>query len=199
MKYTNHIFGIVAMAVAAACMSSCSNSTSYAELLSDESHAINRFLSQQVVILDVPSDSVFIEGEDAPYYRLDEDGNVYLQIVDSGNKNQMAKSDETIYFRFTRYSLYDYDMETNTLPEGWGNASDLSVGSASFRYGNYTLSSSSSWGSGLQAPLSYVGMDATVNVIIRSQYGLSDEIASVIPYLYHVTYYKKGTSGYNED
>ena len=177
-------------------LSACDDSKSYAELLTDEAHAINRFLVNNTVIMDLPENDEFIVGPDAPYYRLDDEGNVYMQIVNPGDKQMMAKDDELIYFRFTRYNLYDYNMDDNKLGEGWGNAEDLSMGAASFRFGNYSLSSSSQWGSGLQMPLYYVGMESEVNLIIRSQLGLSSEISQVIPYVYNIRYFKPGTSDY---
>lgn len=176
-------------------MSSCSDNKSYADLLTEESYAVNQFLVNQNVILDIPEDSVFEEGADAPYYRLDEDGNVYMQVINSGNKNMMAGEDELIYFRFERNSLQNYDPVTKTFSvESWGNSEDLSLGSASFRFGNYTLSSSSQWGTGLQLPLSFVGMESEVNLIIKSQSGMTSEIAQVIPFLYNVRYFKAGTN-----
>ncbi len=178
-------------------LSSCDDSKSYAELLTDEAHAINSFLANQNVILDLPKDDDFVTGPDAPYYRLDEEGNVYMQIVNAGDKNMMAKDDELIYFRFTRYNLYNYDAAKNELLDGWGNSDDLSMGSSSFRLGNYTLSSSSQWGSGIQMPLNYVGMESEVNIVIRSQYGLSSEISQVMPYVYNMRYFKQGVSGYD--
>jgi len=199
MKYRNHI---VAMACAAGVLAlgSCKDSKSYAELLTEENHSVNKFLVNQNVIMEVPEDGVLQEGKDAPFYRLDEDGNVYMQIVSSGNKEMMAEDDELIYFRFERNSLHNYDPYTRTFSsEGWGNSDDLSMGSTSFRYGNYTLNSSSQWGSGIQLPLEYVGMESEVNLVIKSQYGLSSEIAQVVPFYYNVRYFKPGTSSYPEE
>jgi len=180
-------------------MCSCSDGKSYAELLTDEMHSVNNFLSNHNVILDIPADGNFIEGEDAPYYRLDEDGNVYMQVINSGNKKLMAEDDELIYFRFTRYSLHSYNPSNGSFSEGWGNSDDLSVGAASFRFGNYTLSSSSQWGSGIQMPLNYVGMESEVNLVVKSQYGLSSEISQVIPFFYNIRYFKPGTSSYPDE
>lgn len=176
-------------------LSSCDDSKSYAELLTDEAHAINNFLANQNVILELPKDDNFVTGENAPYYRMDAEGNVYMQIINAGDKEDMAEDNELIFFRFTRYNLYNYDAANNDLRDGWGNSDDLSMGAFSFRFGNYTLSSSSQWGSGLQMPLSYVGMRSEVNLVIRSQYGLSSEISQVVPFVYNVRYFEQGTSG----
>ena len=199
MIYKNAFLGGAAMIIVGGFLSSCNDSKSYAEMLTDEMHSVNNFLANQDVILELPDDGVFIEGADAPYYRLDEDGNVYMQVIDSGDKNLMAQDDELIYFRFTRWSLHSYDPYTGDITEGWGNSDDLSLGAASFRFGNYTLSSSAQWGSGVQLPLSYVGMESEVNLVIKSQYGLSSEISQVIPFFYNVRYFKQGTSNYPDD
>lgn len=180
--------GLAVMAFATLAFTSCDDNKSYAELLTDENHAVNTFLSDQIVELSIPEDTVFQVGPDAPYYQLDEEGNLYMQVLNAGTKGNRVTDDQLIYFRFTRYSLSDYAAD-GELGEGWGNANDLSYGSASFRYGNYTLTSSSQWGSGIQTPLTYLPIDCEVNIIIKSQYGLSSEISSVIPFLYNIRYF----------
>lgn len=190
---------VVSLLFVAAAMSSCDDTQSYAELLTEEAHYINNYLSTQNVILDLPADNDFITGPDAPFYRLDEDCNVYMRIIDRGNLNMMAETDQEVYFRFDRYNLSVFDAATGNLGEGWGNLSNLDLGSTSFRYGNYSLTSSSQWGSGLQMPLAYVGMNSIVELVIRSQYGLSSEISMVTPYLYRVTYMLEGTLGGEEE
>lgn len=196
MLYT----GVVAGMMATAMLSSCSDTKSYAELLTDEMHAVNTFLANQNVILDIPADNDFQVGPDAPFYRLDEEGNVYMQVLSKGDPQMMAENDDLIYFRFTRSSLYTYDPVNGTFENGWGNSEDLSVGSASFRFNNYTLSSSSQWGAGLQAPLAFLGMFSRVNLVIKSQYGLSSEISQVVPfYYYDVRYFPPASSGEFDD
>lgn len=169
-------------------ISSCSDGKSYAELLSNETQFVNSFLADQRVVNGIPADTVFECGTDAPYYRIDEDGNIYMQVLNPGTKGNRAKDDELIYFRFTRYNLAYY--ADGILPEGSGNDEDMSLANTSFRYNNYTLSSSYQWGSGLQKPLSLLPVDCEVNIVIKSQYGMYDEIASVIPYLYNIRYFR---------
>lgn len=192
-----HMAAFAALAAGAGMvLVSCNDGKSYAELLTDESHAVNTFLADHNVVLDVPEDNNFEIGPDAPFYRMDEEGNVYMQVLSAGNPEMMAESDDLIYFRFTRSSLYSYDSADGTFAESWGNSEDLTVGSASFRFGNYSLTSSAQWGSGLQVPLEHLGMYCRVNLVIKSQYGLSSEIANVIPYYYSdVRYFPPASSG----
>lgn len=176
--------------LAAMVMTACSDTKSYAELLTDENHDVNAFLVNHRVVGEVPADSVFEVGPNAPYYCLDEEKNVYMQVLNPGTKDNRVANDQQIYFRFTRYNLQSYDSATNEFVGGsYGNSDDMSMGSTSFRYGNYTLTSSSQWGSGIQMPLAYLGIDCEVNLVIKSQYGMTSEIAQVMPFLYNVRYF----------
>lgn len=192
-----HCATAMAIAMLGVTAMSCNDGKSYAELLTDETHAVNAFLSNHRVQLSIPEYDEIETGADAPFYRLDEEGNVYMQVLSKGNKDMMIKDDDLVYFRFTRNSLFLYDVATGEFPEeGWGNSEDLTVGSASFRYNNYTLTSSSQWGSGLQLPLSVLGLGCRVNLVIKSQYGLSNEISQVVPfYYYDVRYFPPAQSG----
>ncbi|MDE6136572.1 MAG: DUF4827 domain-containing protein [Muribaculaceae bacterium] len=187
MKILRNI-ALAAASLAAFAFTSCDDTKSYAELLTDETHYVNAYLANQRVVASIPADTVFETGPDAPYYRLDEDGNLYMQVVNAGTPGNKVKSDELIYFRFTRYSLYNYSG--GELSGGVGNEDDLSFNNTSFRYGNYQLQSSSQWGSGIQYPLALLPVDCEVNLIIKSQLGLTNEIAEVVPYLYHIRYYR---------
>lgn len=168
-------------------LTSCSDDESYAELLNDERHACNAFLAN-FKIEDVPADSVFEVGSQAPYYKLDDDGNVYMQVLKTGDLNDKAKKSQYIYFRFTRYNLITWYTEDYSW-NGEGNADDMSASSTYFMYNDYTLPSSSEWGYGLQMPLNYLGVNCEVNLVIKSQYGTSSEISYVQPYMYHVRYF----------
>ncbi len=166
--------------------SSCKDSKSYAELLNEETKSVNSFLADQNVILDVPADSVFEYGFDAPFYRIDPDGNVFMQVIDPG-ETEKVKDDALVFFRFTRYDLNEYAL-TGELGTGSGNSENIGLGSASFRFNNFTLSTSSQWGNGLQMPLNFLGFNSRVRIVIKSQFGLSSEISQVIPYLYDIRY-----------
>ncbi len=185
MKYT-FVFATFA-AILTLALASCNDGKTYAELLENEDHYVNNFLADNIVINEIPADTVFITGEDAPYYRLDEEGDLYMQVINPGTPGNKVKDDELIYFRYTRYNLSYYDGELNY---GGGNDDDMSLSNTSFRFGNYSLQSSSKWGTGIQQPLVYLPIDCQVNLIVKSQYGFSSEMADVMPYLFKLRYYR---------
>ncbi|MDE5724229.1 MAG: DUF4827 domain-containing protein [Paramuribaculum sp.] len=189
MKILNRI-PLLAIAVVTALSTvgtACDDDKSYAELLEEENKAVNLYLSDQKIETTLPEDNNFITGEDAPYYRLDNDGNVFMQVVKKGD-GEMAKSDQLIYFRFMRYNLTSYDG-VNAMP-GEGNSDYVEGGNMSFRYQNFKLESSSAWGMAIQMPLEYLPINSEVRLVVKSQYGWTSEISSVQPYLYHLRYYK---------
>lgn len=170
-------------------LASCSDSQSYADLLNTERRAANAYLANCRVVNDVPKDTVFEVGADAPYYRIDPEGNVYMQVLKaSDRKTDKAKISEKIYFRYTRYNLNYWHQYGEMI--GQGNENEMSYAPTYFNYGNYTLQESSQWGYGIQLPLSFLGVDSEVNLIIKSQFGWTSEISSVIPFLYHVRYFR---------
>lgn len=187
MKIFSKIAFFVVAAIAVVSMQSCEKTRSYSELLNDENMAVNRFLADQWVIATIPADSVFEVGPEAPYYQLDADGNIYMQVLDAGSGEKVEEEDQ-VYFRFTRYNLSNYKGDLNALYKE-GNQEDLTQSPTSFRYGNYTLPSSSQWGSGIQLPLAFLPLNSHVNLVIKSQFGWTKEVSYVIPYLYNIRYY----------
>lgn len=189
MKISGRIIlgGIATMFLTLA-VASCSDSKSYSELLNDEKHNINAFLSNQKVINYVPADSVFECGENAPYYRMDEEGNVYMQIVDPGDGDK-PEDNEVVYFRYIRYDLSNY-AASDSLPTGAGNANDMESSATWFRLNNYRITASSQYGPGVQLPMTYLRYNAKVNLVMKSQYGFTSEIAYVTPFLYSIRYFK---------
>jgi len=191
MKITKTIITGALLTVLALMGVSCSKTQSYAELLRNEEHATNWYLSQQRVEMNVPSDSVFEYGENAPYYRIDPDGYVYMQVINPGSindKSMRANKNELVYFRYTRWNLQTMYETGSASPQG--NAVDMSLASTYFRYGDLSVQSSYKHGAGIQMPLSYLPIDCEVNLVMRSYYGFMSENASVIPYLMNVKYYR---------
>ena len=179
------LLGIAALSL----LTACNDDESYADRLNEERNAVNAFLANHQVVMSIPEDSVFEVGEDAPYYRIDPDGNVYMQVLNAGDRqNDRAKVGEPIYFRYSRYSLSVWYAEGKLVVYS-GNENAMDSESCSFNYSDYTLPSTSQWGYGLQYPLLFLGVECEVNLVIKSQYGLTSEISYVMPFLYHVRYF----------
>lgn len=191
------------VAIIAIGFTACSDDDSYASQLTDETQSVNAYLADFPVRNSIPVDTVFETVEEiaaregisqeeatklAPFYRMDSDGNVYMQVVSAGTPGNMATTNQQIYFRFTRYNLelfYKYGTWS-----GDGNAMDLGSTPTSFRFGNTTLTSTTQWGTGMQLPLKYLPIDCEVNVIIKSYVGPTEEVSAVYPYLYmHMRYF----------
>lgn len=170
----------------------CSKTESYSELLRNEEKAVNWYLAEQNIELELPEDIKEIitcetAGDNAPFYKLDADGYVYMQVV-KANFNDPVKEGDVVYFRFTRQNLKYMYEGIETSPEG--NSDYLSNGPASFVYKNTYLSSTTSWGTGIQMPLKYLGYNSEVNLVIRSYYGFYEEQSYCLPFLMNIRYFK---------
>ena len=203
MKLSKYIISALAAFAAVTAISSCKDKESYADLLTDENKAVNAYLANYPVISSIPADHEFVNTmqimqeqglsrEEAekltPFYRMDEDGNCYMQVINPGLTDQMAEEDQQIFFRFTRYNIKAWYLYG--IWEGSGNATDLGTNTTSFRYKNKTLTSTTQWGEGIQIPLEYLCLGCEVNIIIKSTLGPEDEITSVYPYLYNIRYFE---------
>ncbi|MGM9827726.1 MAG: DUF4827 family protein [Muribaculaceae bacterium] len=187
------IIALTAAIALATVMFSCKDSKSYAELLTSETHAVNAFLVDQRVTNTIPTDTnfVFETGPNAPYYRLDEEGSMYMQVLNPGTKGNYAKSGQVIYFRFTRYNLFNY--KNGDLGAGNGNETDMEYINAHFKFMDFSNSYSYQYGAGVQMPLYYLPIDAEVNIVIKSQYGFYEEQSYVQPYLYRLRFFPQQT------
>lgn len=170
-------------------MYSCEKTESYADLLKKEEKAVNWYLAGESVELNIPSDSIFIEGENAPFYRMDDEGSVYMQVINSGDRSDKPQDGDRVYFRYSRMNLrnlYEAGVET------WlGNASDIaSIGSTSFVMGNYTLPSSYQFGTGVQLPMKYLGYNSRVRLILKASSGFYSEQSQCLPFLVDIRYFK---------
>lgn len=190
----------VALLMAGGVMS-CSESQSYSELLTEEEHAVNWYLSQQKVETEVPADSTsFIIGEDAPFYKLDEDGYVYMQVISKGDMNDRVDAGDLVYFRYNRLNLKylylgeDVAWQGNSTDVVSGIHSDDS-GYTSYNYSrfifqNQYLQTTTKWGEGIQMPLKFFGYNCEVNLVLRSYYGFTDDQTTCLPYLINLRYFK---------
>lgn len=171
--------------------SACSDSKSYSDLLKEEQKASNWYLAQHHVCNEIPADSVFEVGENAPYYRIDPDGYIYMQVLKVGDR-EIPKYGDQVYFTFTRYNIQTMYNNNTLKVEGEGNQDDFlnSVGDTYFIYGNYSVSSSMRFGSGIQKPLSYLGYNSEVNILLKSYYGFQSDNTTCIPFLVNTRYFK---------
>lgn len=173
-------------------LGSCSKSQSYSELLREEERAVNNFLAGQKVINSVPEDSTnFIIGTDAPFYRLDEDGYIYMQVINKGDMAQKVEAGDVVYFRFNRLNLKSEYLGYDPSWEGTQNQFSGSTNTSyNFVYKNQYLASTQSFGQGIQWPLKFLGYNSEVNLVLRSYYGFYDDQTSCIPYLINLKYYR---------
>lgn len=156
----------------------------YEQLLEKEQSAILYFLKDKTVE-DWPGENGIRIGNDAPFYRLADSG-VYMQVLSSG-EGRFSIGDR-VYFRFGRGSLISY-MQTGTF-ELAGNWTGISSAPTSFIFGgkdDETLQ----WGEAIQLPLKYeIEAGAEINLLVPSAKGFKSETGYVVPYLYHVRYFK---------
>ncbi len=188
-------YSFVAAVLMALFAVSCSKTESYSDLLKKEQKASNWFLAQQTVCNDIPADSVFLTGPNAPYYKMDDDGYVYMQVIKANEvkDRDIPESGDQVYFTFTRWNIETmYSNNTLDISSEMGNQDNFlsSVGDTYFIFNNYSVNSSSTFGSGMQIPVSYLGYNSEVNILLKSYYGFSSENTTCIPYKVNVRYFK---------
>ena len=173
-------------------LSSCDDSKSYADLLKEEDKAVKAFLADKIV-KEIPADSVFTTLQDVnndtlqvPYYRLDTDGNVYMQVLEAGDMDNRFEKGNEVAIRFLRYDLKALVNGDNPTPDGNSNPADY----ITIRFGETTLPSTTQYGSGLQYPMYFLGDECHVNLLIRAKAGFTSEMSAVMPFLYDIRYYK---------
>lgn len=153
-----------------------------------ERRAIKKYLSKFDVVNELPAVSDIQVGSVAPFYKLDSEGTVYMQVVRMGTESS-ATQGEMVAFRFMRYDLLYY-FQNGVLPKGQGNANDLTHDVTSFRV-NYDRPVDSQWGIAVQMPMLLgLPVDSEVNLVVASESGFVSEISDVIPFLYNIRYYK---------
>lgn len=172
-------------------VSGCSDTKSYSELLSEEERATNWYLAGCRVENSIPSDGDFKtveeDGDAAPYYKVDSDGYLYMQVVRKGDGPKVEK-DDVVYFRFQRKNLL-------LLYEGYevsweGNTNDMNSSlQTSFVYANKNLSSYTLYGEGIQKPLEYLPYLSEVNLVLRSYLGFSSDQSQCTPYIINIKYF----------
>lgn len=158
------------------------------DLKKTEQRAMKKYLSKFDVVDVLPAINDIQVGSVAPFYKLNPEGTVYMQVVKMGTE-PAATIGETIYFRFLRYNLLSY-LENGVLPNGQGNLNSVTQDVTSFVLGS-DKPSSTQWGTAIQMPM-LLGLlvDSEVNLVVASEAGFTSEISNVIPFLYNIRYLK---------
>lgn len=158
------------------------------DLKKTEQRAMKKYLSKFDVVDQLPAIADIHVGSVAPFYKLNSEGTVYMQVVRKGTA-PAATEGETIYFRFMRYNLLSY-LENGVLPNGEGNMNSLNPSATSFELGS-DKPSTTQWGTAIQMPMLLgLPIDSEVNLVVASEAGFTAEISSVMPFLYNIRYYK---------
>ncbi len=187
-----HNFSLAILLVIVLACASCSKTESYSDLLKKEQKVSNWFLAQHTVCNDIPADSVFKIGPEAPFYRMDDDGYVYMQVLKVGDR-VIPETGDQVYFTFTRYNIETmYKSDTLDVEPDISNQDNFltSIGNTYFIFNNYRVNVSTTYGSGIQLPVGYLGYDSEVNILLKSYYGFERDNTTCIPYLVNVRYFK---------
>lgn len=180
--------GVLAAALGCVILSGCSDTKTYAEYLRDEEMATNWFLAGERVENSVPANGEFEVGPDAPYYKMDNDGYLYMQVINSGKEGSKPQTDDVVYFRFMRKNLVTWYEKGEAT---WmGNANDMGQTPTKFVFDNSIVSSNQVYGDGIQEPLKYLNYDCEVNLVIRSEKGFQTDKSVCNPYLMNIKYFK---------
>lgn len=189
-KFNLSLLLFLLSSVAILTLTGCKDEVSYGDLLRDEEKAVNWYLAQQNVETEVPSDSIFVAGEDAPYYRMDDDGHVYMQVVNPGDTNDRPNAGDKVYFRFSRRNLKVMYEGGEAAVEGNLDNMNSALGPTSFFYGNTTYPTTTQYGTGLQIPMDYLGYYSEVNLVLKSYAGFTTDQSQCVPYVMNVKYYR---------
>ena len=186
----HRIISILSLLAMLMTVSSCSDSKSYADLLNEENQVVNRFLALHRVEEYFPGADNCEVGPDAPFYRVDEEGNVYMQVIRKGNGTYPETGDH-VSFTYMSYDLNYYVVGDNDNI-GSGNQDSPGNGNPTyFVFDDFTNTLSAQYGTGLQIPVRLLGYDSKVNVVIKSQAGPSNLMSYVVPFLYDIAYYNQ--------
>ncbi|MDO5665702.1 MAG: DUF4827 family protein [Bacteroidia bacterium] len=91
---------------------SCNKTKTYADILKDESKAIDKFIKQNnlVILKDFPKDTIFKSNE---FYRDPATG-VYFNIIERGDPKTKVKLGEEVYIRYSGLRYFANDKDTNS-------------------------------------------------------------------------------------
>lgn len=164
------------------------NACTIEDLKKTEWRAMKKYLSKFDVIDKVPAVNDIQVGSVAPFYKLNPEATVYMQVVSKGT-GPTATAGEKVYFRYLRYNLLSY-LENNVLPKGEGNLNSITQDATFFELGSNNPATTR-WGTAIQMPLLLgLPVDSEVNLVVASEAGPTSEISAAVPFLYNIRYLK---------
>jgi hypothetical protein len=168
-------------------ISSCDNTKTAQEYLREEKKAIERYINNKGITVVSDYMSAFKHGEngfDENKYFLTKEG-LYIHVVDSGNGKRANLSD-LILVRFDHY----YDIKNYVGGDTTKYIVSYSQFPLEFKYGlgSYTdYYTCNGWA----IPLSYMGEEAIIDLIIPSSLGSQSDNSSYRPVFYKNLKYSK--------
>lgn len=187
MRYKLFLFPLLA-ALASVMMTGCEDTESYSDMLKDEEKAVNWYLSNYRVDNDWPGTDLCETGDNAPFYRMDGDGFVYMQVIDKGDLSDKPKKGDKIYFLYTRYNIKSLYANIATAPNS--NLMSGNLDECYFFLGDISTGNGLKFGQGLQLPMDFLGYHSEVNIILKSQRGFYADQSACLPYVANVKYLK---------
>jgi len=164
-------------------VSSCQDRKTYADYLKDESRAIDLFISKHNLnILDeFPEDGKFGDND---FYK-DKNTGVYFNVIHEGDTTQNLQWKEEVYVRF---SGLEYFMTDDTTK--YSNFKSVFPEEIVF-IGPVNSNNKSSYSNpGWVVPLSYVGHNGKVKMIVPFDVGSSYDRSQYQPSYYELVTYK---------
>ncbi len=202
---------LLALALVAATLVSCSDSETYADLKKKENAAINAYLSNynvKVISEDTFAAQGYTTDTSKNEYVLFDSNGIYLQIIRQGCGEKIKVGETTdILCRFSEYNLLGDSLQLSndnlyysSIPEKMTVVNNSGTFTGSFDTESslmYAAYSSASVPSGWLYPLTYLNIGRPVNdddetakiaVIVPSSQGQYYASANVYPCLYVLTY-----------
>lgn len=151
---------------------SCDNAPTEEEFLKPYDLAFAYYLNQKQVVKHLPDKLEC--GENAPFYQIDKDGYVFMQVVE--NNGPMAFNGRSFAKRYASYNLLEY-YKTKVWPKPFATSNTSSL--TPLPTSKFDVNSIQY----LHLALHYVGVESTVNFVVRQDFNRSD-----IPYYIEVRY-----------
>jgi hypothetical protein len=147
--------------------SSCSNTKTYAERLDEEKTDIAKMIADSFNVIDFNKDSLYTK---VNKHIMKLSDNLYVAILDTGNRKKMAIAGTTVTFRFNGVHVLNDTVKMSNMQYPYPCQFVYQKTSTTyFLYGSNIVSCE-----GVQKPLEFLGDGARVKLIIPSKINFSD-------------------------